>query len=124
MSDTTDATPTRKRLGDDLLTRVTEALADERGKTTTDISSLRDELKAEIASGTKGLQDALDALTGFMEGEKKAREERDKVKDSSTTIVVPPSDVKPVQPAQDTSGVPDVQDLPEDAKPSLFKRIW
>lgn len=121
MSDT--GTP-RSHVGDRLLERVNEALATERGRTTTDISGLRDELKSEYAKGHTELKEAIDALTDFMAGERKAREERDKVQGSSTTIVVPPSDVKPVQPTTDTSGVPEVEDLPEDAKPSIFKRIW
>lgn len=72
-----------------------------RGEIQAEIKQLRDEL-AELHTGDKTEREELKAQIAkheeVIEAYRKAEEEREKVKGSSSTMVLPPNDIAPQQP--------------------------
>lgn len=88
-------------------------------------SKLRDEIE-ERHAGDKQEREELKAqlkvLEEYKEEQEKAQGERDKVKGSESTLVLPPNDLPPQQPNPnpETKGEPGA----DGKKQSFWKRVW
>jgi ElaB/YqjD/DUF883 family membrane-anchored ribosome-binding protein len=87
--------------------RFEEAMSSHRQATETEIAKMRREMedmlsKAQQASASSlaSLQEAIEDAAEFVAGERKSREERDRVVESESTLVVPPDDVLPPPPEE------------------------
>lgn len=106
-----DALHGHKQLTSDELSKLRREMQD----------ALRDEREASERS-LKELKEALEDVTGWITEQREASKNKDSVKDSESTIVVPPNDVSPPTPAE----VPDttVHGDEEGAKKGGWKRFW
>ena len=97
--------------------------ADELAKAKRELTDLLTDAVKKSSEATdsqiRQLREALEEVTGFITEEKESRKNRDRVKDSEQTLVVPPDDVTVPDPP-----APEPVYGDEDSKPSFFKRIW
>src|SRR3974390_2208173 len=95
-----EATQTADKDIESVVRRFEEAMSSHRQDTETRIASLKRDMEDIAASSRRAseesvakLQAALDDAAEFISGERKARSEKDRVTESESTLVVPPSDV-------------------------------
>lgn len=108
---------------DDLFHGHKQATQDELAKMRRELEKVLSEGQDETKKTVNELKDALSSVTEFIEGEKKARSQKDKAKESESTIVVPPNDVTPPQP----QGEPEEQSFnpsDEGGKKGGWRKFW
>lgn len=113
---------TRSRAGDRVIDRIKDQLENHKVHTADQLAQMQRSVEDALAAGKRedatwreATQKLLDDIVTAFREQETARAERDKVTDNQSTIVVPPSDVQPVQAVEDN---PVVQ---ETEKP---KRSW
>lgn len=91
-----------------MVRRFEEAMSSHRQYTEGEIAKMRREMQDTLAesgrasqAAIQSLQDAITDAAEFIAGERKSREERDKVSESESTLVVPPDDVLPPPPVDE-----------------------
>lgn len=113
----------------ELSRKLDEMMHGHKTKTDEEMAKIRAEVKDALADLDRAdkaekeeLRNQLAELIEWKKAEDKAREERDKVKSSSATMVVPPSDVKVEQPIQPS----DTQPVDEDGgqRKGSWARFW
>ena len=91
------------------------------------VKNLKDEMAAlhagDVAEREK-LKTELQEAKDYIEELKKAEAKRDEVKDSKSTMVLPPNDIPPQQPSQATATPGSTTGEGQARRPSIFKRAW
>ena len=101
-----------------------EATKDEVIKMRRDIEKLLNDTAEESRRTVKELESRAQSLEEWVEGEKKARAERDKVESNTTTIVVPPNDVTPPQPQGEPEGEQSFNPTDDGKKKGGWRKFW
>lgn len=114
---------------DKLMSKVESILSGHRTATDSELSKLRQEIQDMASSNKREFEERLTEISEsykhvdeWIQSEISARAEKDRIKDSESTIVMPPQDVLP----------PPVQEPPPDqtaagdgpGKRSVFRRVW
>lgn len=110
------------------IAKFNEALSSHKQLTESELGKLKQEALDAIAESGRAsaqeintLKEQLKEITDWRADVQKAREERDKVKSSSSTMVVPPNDVKPTVP---DAPPPEGNAPGEQSKTSWWKKVW
>lgn len=114
MSDTPSSSITDK-----VAEKLRAALNDERELTKKELGELDRAIRNAMDENHRGITATLEShgvtlkeVAEFIADEKKKREEADNVKTNKSTIVVPPNDVKPVQPEQPEAAISPTNEAP------------
>lgn len=114
---------------DKLLGKYEDMLRGHKTTTEEELIKMRRKMEETLHESTEAskrvvdeLKDQLSSITGWIEDEKKARTEKDRVKESEHTMVVPPEDVTPPQPPP----TPETTEFTDDdgKKRGTWKKFW
>ena len=127
MSNTEPVEPGADRI-DEVLHKFESALHGHEDLTRGEIERLNRELRNALEDYSASdkrekdeLREAIKESQAWIDGEKKARSERAKVRANKTTMVVPPNDTAIANPAPEMQ---EISDYAEEEERSLWKRIW
>ena len=109
---------------DDLFHGHKRATEDQVDNMRRDIEKLLHDTSEETRQTVKALEDRARQLEEFVEGEKKAKAEQEKVKSNESTIVVPPNDVTPPQPQAMPEEEQSFNPSDDGGKKGGWKRFW
>lgn len=127
-----DETTPQVEHAEKLLAEVNKKLDGHRHMTDEQLHKTKQELQDAIAElGTRDKQEkeelrqAIASINEFIEKQRKDAEEKDKVHETSTTIVIPPSDIPPANPQHhDAGGGEPVGPGAGDKRRGGWRHIW